>query len=110
LESYFLYLQNRLNRRATVKKTHQLQDEGHENAGHGYHHYNAVKFGKKFGIDEYIKKEIDPMMVSMKNKWFNISSFAYPYGEKSAELDSALAPKFKVIRGRDFEKKIHQKK
>jgi peptidoglycan-N-acetylglucosamine deacetylase len=86
-----------------IKKLHQLQNEGHEIAGHGYHHYNAVKFVQSNGIDEYIKQEINPMMVSMKRLKFNITSFAYPYGERSPVLDSALSPKFKVIRGRDFE-------
>ena len=86
-----------------IKKLLELQKEGHEIAGHGYHHYNAVKFVAKNGIDEYIKQEINPMLVSMKEKGFNVSSFAYPYGERSDELDQALSPIFKVIRGRDFE-------
>ena len=86
-----------------LKKLHQLQNEGHEIAGHGYHHYNAVKFVKKNGIDEYIKQEIDPMIASMKRLKFNVTSFAYPYGERSSELDSVLSHKFKMIRGRDFE-------
>lgn len=85
-----------------IEKLLELQKEGHEIAGHGYHHYNAVKFVAQNGIDQYIKQEIDPMMVSMKQKGFNVSSFAYPYGERSDQLDKALSPKFKVIRGRDF--------
>ena len=85
-----------------IEKLLELQKEGHEIAGHGYHHYNAVKFVAQNGIDRYIKQEIDPMMVSMKQKGFNVSSFAYHYGERSDQLDKALSPKFKVIRGRDF--------
>ena len=86
-----------------LQKLQQLQSEGHEIAGHGYHHYNAVKFVQKNGIDEYIKQEIDPMIASMKRLKFNVTSFAYPYGERSSELDSVLSRKFKMIRGRDFE-------
>ena len=86
-----------------LQKLQQLQREGHEIAGHGYHHYNAVKFVQKNGIDEYIKQEIDPMIASMKRLKFNVTSFAYPYGERSSELDSVLSRKFKMIRGRDFE-------
>ena len=85
-----------------IKKLLKLQNEGHEIAGHGYHHYNAVKFVNKYGIDEYIKQEINPMIISMKKKGFNISSFAYPFGERSDQLDQALFGKFKVIRGRAF--------
>jgi peptidoglycan/xylan/chitin deacetylase (PgdA/CDA1 family) len=64
-----------------LEKLHQLQNEGHEIAGHGYHHYNALKFVNKYGINQYMKQEIDPMLVSMKQKGFKVSSFAYPYGE-----------------------------
>lgn len=86
-----------------LQKLRKLQNEGHEIAGHGYHHYHAVKFVQKNGIDAYLKQEIDPMITSMKRLKFNVTSFAYPYGERSSVLDSALSHKFKMIRGRDFE-------
>ncbi|MEO8254881.1 MAG: polysaccharide deacetylase family protein, partial [Flavobacterium sp.] len=85
-----------------LKKLHQLQDGGNEIAGHGYHHYNAVKFVQSNGIQEYVKQEIDPMMISMKRNGFKVTSFAYPYGERSSELDTIMASKFKFIRGRAF--------
>lgn len=85
-----------------IKKLLELQKEGHEIAGHGYHHYNAVKFVKQNGIDAYLKQEINPMIASMKKRHFNVTSFAYPYGERSDELDKALSNKFKIIRGRAF--------
>ncbi len=85
-----------------ITKLLELQKEGHEIAGHGYHHYNAVKFVNQYGMDQYLKQEINPMIARMKAKGFRVSSFAYPYGERSAALDSALSSKFEVIRGRDF--------
>lgn len=92
-----------------IQKLHQLQAKGHEIAGHGYHHYNAVKFVKANGIDAYLKQEIDPMMASMKQLKFNVTSFAYPYGERSDELDNALTKRFKMVRGRDFEDILPEK-
>lgn len=85
-----------------LKKLHQLQKEGHEIAGHGYHHYNAVKFVEDNSIPQYLKQEIDPMVASMKKLSFNVTSFAYPYGERSDELDKAVAPGFNIVRGRAF--------
>ena len=85
-----------------LKKLHLLNKEGHEIAGHGYHHYNAVKFVAKNGIEEYVKQEIDPMIASMKQKGFHVTSFAYPYGERSDELDKTLDSQFSIIRGRAF--------
>jgi len=85
-----------------LSKLLQMQKNGHEIAGHGYHHFNAVKYVAANGIDNYIKAEIDPMLASMKRLSLNVTSFAYPYGERSKELDEALAPKFNIIRGRAF--------
>ncbi|PAM94691.1 polysaccharide deacetylase [Flavobacterium sp. IR1] len=85
-----------------LKKLHEMEQYGHEIAGHGYHHYNAVKFVEQNGIDQYLEQEIDPMIVSLKKKNFKTTSFAYPYGERSDELDKALSSKFKIIRGRAF--------
>lgn len=92
-----------------IKTLLRMQKEGHEIAGHGYHHYNAVKFVKQYGIDAYMKQEIDPMIVSMKKKSFKVTSFAYPYGERSEELDKALSAKFKIIRGRAFGGEVPEK-
>ncbi len=85
-----------------IKKLHELQKGGQEIAGHGYHHYNAVKYVVANGINEYVKQEIDPMTASMKRLSFNVTSFAYPYGERSDALDETLSSKYKVIRGRAF--------
>lgn len=92
-----------------IKTLLKMQKEGHEIAGHGYHHYNAVKFVKRYGIDAYMQQEINPMIVSMKKKSFKVTSFAYPYGERSDELDKALSSKFKIIRGRAFGGEIPEK-
>lgn len=92
-----------------IKTLLEMQKYGHEIAGHGYHHYNAVKFSQQFGVKEYMKQEIDPMIISMKKKGFNVTSFAYPYGERSDSLDQALSPLFKIIRGRAFGGEIPEK-
>jgi peptidoglycan/xylan/chitin deacetylase (PgdA/CDA1 family) len=86
-----------------------LQKEGHEIAGHGYHHYNALKFVQKYGIEHYADQEINPMMDSMKKLSFNVTSFAYPYGERSDALDKILSSKFKIIRGRAFGGQVPEK-
>ncbi len=85
-----------------LKDLHKLENEGHEIAGHGLHHYNAVKFLEKYGIKSYLEQEIDPMLDLMKKDSFKITSFAYPDGERTTKLDSALLDRFKIIRGRAF--------
>jgi peptidoglycan/xylan/chitin deacetylase (PgdA/CDA1 family) len=92
-----------------IKKLLQMQKEGHEIAGHGYHHYNAFTFVNQYGIDAYMKQEIAPMIASMEKKGFKVTSFAYPYGMRTQALDQALSSKFKVIRGRAFGGEIPEK-
>lgn len=92
-----------------IKKLLELQKEGHEIAGHGLHHYNAVKFLAKYGIDEYIRQEINPMLDLMKKDSLNVTSFVYPDGERSAKLDTALLKKFQIVRGRAFGGEIPSK-
>ena len=85
-----------------IKKLLELQKEGHEIAGHGIHHYHAEKFVKKYGIDDYFKQEINPMLSLMHFYGFKVSSFVYPYGGRNPKLDAALLNKFKIVRGRAF--------
>lgn len=92
-----------------IAKLQKLQSKGHEIAGHGLHHYNAVKFIEKFGIKEYVKQEIEPMLVLMKSYKLHVSSFAYPEGKRSQALDNALFNNFKIIRGRSFGREIPSK-
>jgi len=89
-------------RHSEIKKLLELQKEGHEIAGHGLHHYHAEKFVKKYGIDDYFKQEINPMLNLMRFYGFNVTSFVYPYGGRNAALDAALLNKFKIVRGRAF--------
>jgi peptidoglycan/xylan/chitin deacetylase (PgdA/CDA1 family) len=85
-----------------IKKLQELQKEGHEIAGHGLQHYNAATFLKDHTINDYLHEEISPMIDLMNFYGFNITSFAYPYGARTKQLDTVLLKKFKIIRGRAF--------
>ncbi|MBF2708017.1 polysaccharide deacetylase family protein [Flavobacterium soyangense] len=85
-----------------IKKLLEFQKEGHEIAGHGLHHYHAEKFVKKYGIKDYFKQEINPMLRLMSFYGLKITSFVYPYGGRNPKLDAALLNVFKIIRGRAF--------
>jgi peptidoglycan/xylan/chitin deacetylase (PgdA/CDA1 family) len=85
-----------------IKKLQELQREGHEIAGHGLHHYNAATFLKNHSINDYLHEEINPMINLMNFYGFKTTSFAYPYGARTKQLDTVLLKKFKIIRGRAF--------
>lgn len=85
-----------------IKELKQLQKEGHEIAGHGFHHFDAPKFIAKNGSDAYIKQEINPMLALMHFYNFKVTSFAYPFGFRNANIDKALLKKFKIIRATTY--------
>lgn len=85
-----------------IKELIQLQKEGHEIAGHGFHHFNAPKFVVKNGVNAYINQEINPMLTLMHFYNFKVTSFAYPFGFRNANIDKALLKKFKIIRGTTY--------
>lgn len=97
-------------RHSQIKKLLELQKEGHEIAGHGLHHYHAEKFVSKYGIKEYFKQEINPMLSLMHFYGLKVSSFVYPFGGRNTKLDAPLLNKFKILRGRAFceEKPVNQ--
>lgn len=84
-------------------KLHYLQDRGHDIAGHGYNHLNALKYSKEFGLEKYINDDILPLKAAMAKDGFNIHSFAYPDGARDAELDNELLKHFDIIRGTTYE-------
>ncbi|PKB17670.1 polysaccharide deacetylase family protein [Flavobacterium sp. 5] len=85
-----------------INKLQELQKEGHEIAGHGYHHFKAPEYVAANGIDKYINEEINPMLDLMKFYSLKVSSFAYPYGFRNPEIDSVLLKKFKIVRGTTY--------
>lgn len=85
-----------------INKLLELQNEGHEIAGHSLNHYNAVNFLSNHTIDEYLNQEINPMLDLMHFYGLKVTSFVYPYGGRNTKLDAALLNKFQIVRGRAF--------
>lgn len=81
-----------------------LQNNGHEIASHGTHHYNSLSYLSDNSMEEYIKNEILPSLNEMKIDGLNITSFVYPGGVRSVELDLALFDYFSVLRGTTYNK------
>lgn len=85
-----------------IKELLELQNEGHEIAGHSFNHFDAPKFVAKNGINAYFSQEINPMLALMHFYSFKVTSFAYPFGFRNPALDVALFKKFKIIRGTTY--------
>lgn len=83
----------------------ELQSKGHEIAHHGYKHFNALEYLTTHTMEEYIQNEITPSLDLMQSDGLNITSFVYPGGVRSVELDIALFDYFTILRGTTYGKK-----
>lgn len=84
------------------QKLRHLKAAGHDIAGHGFNHLNAIKYAAEFGLDKYINDEILPLKAAMAKDGFDIRSFAYPDGAHSVALDKELLKYFDIIRGTTY--------
>lgn len=85
-----------------IRELNYLQHNGNEIAAHGLNHVHTTQFIKDFGENEFISKEINPMLTMMKNKGMNISDFSYPYGNRDERADQLLLNYFKTLRGTTY--------
>jgi peptidoglycan/xylan/chitin deacetylase (PgdA/CDA1 family) len=86
------------------QELHQLHNNGHEIGGHGLHHLNALQYVGTYGLESYMNTEIMPMLQLMNQDGYTISSFAYPYGARSKQLDNELSNHFGILRSTTYDR------
>lgn len=76
----------------------EMQSAGHRIGYHGTHHLNAADFVELHGIQDYVRVEILPDLVHMRDDKFIIEHFAYPFGSFTRETDVVLSQYFNTLR------------
>ena len=76
-----------------------LESRGHEIAGHGLNHENAIEYVKAHGLDSYLKNEVDSLTTLMNKKFNTVKSFAFPNGSTNEEINTAMFSRFNILRG-----------
>ncbi len=79
-----------------------LKSNGHEIAGHGMDHLNAVEYVSSYGLSEYISHEIEPMIDIMDNEDLHPKSFAYPYGTFNESINKEMLKYFNTLRSTTY--------
>jgi len=79
-----------------------LQADGHDIEAHSVNHVRAPDYVENYGMDAYLRTELDPSIEIMRNDGFEIQAFAYPFGARTSELDRAIGKRVSVIRSVSF--------
>jgi hypothetical protein len=81
---------------------HILQAAGNDIQFHSTNHQHASQVAASLGVNGYIAQDILPGLAAMRQAGFSPTAFAYPYGERTTELDTGLLTQFRLLRGSHF--------
>jgi len=65
-------------------------------------HLDAPDYVDQYGLDAYLRDELDPSIEVLRDEGFEVDAFAYPFGARTSELDDAIAKRVPVIRSVAF--------
>jgi len=73
-----------------------LASDGHDIEAHGLNHMDASTYAD--GGEAYYEREVAPEIAKLEAAGFPISTFAYPFGARSASADTAILRSVPIIR------------
>jgi peptidoglycan/xylan/chitin deacetylase (PgdA/CDA1 family) len=79
-----------------------LADSGHDIESHTVNHVRGPDYVENYGVDAYLRNEIDPSIELMRSEGYAIQAFAYPFGARTSELDHEIGKRVSVIRSVAF--------
>jgi hypothetical protein len=79
-----------------------LAGDGHAVEAHGLRHRNAPEYVEENGLGAYMDEEARPSIDLLRDDGFDPVAFAYPFGARTGELDSALLDEVELLRSVTF--------
>jgi len=77
----------------------QLAADGHDIEAHSAEHMRAADYVEERGLDSYVQDEADPSITRLIADGYTISTYAYPFGSRTDEIDNAMFKRVKQLRG-----------
>lgn len=81
---------------------HTLADDGHDIAAHSANHLRAPTYVEQHGIAGYLADEALPSISALEAEGYRVTSYAYPFGARTGELDRALLDYVPILRAVEF--------
>ena len=76
----------------------QLSADGHAVEAHTVRHQRAPEYVEQYGLDGWMKDEVQPSIDELRDDGYTIDAFAYPYGSRTDETDRAVLDQVKIVR------------
>jgi peptidoglycan/xylan/chitin deacetylase (PgdA/CDA1 family) len=80
----------------------ELAADGHELQAHTAKHLRAPEYVDDHGLDAYMAEEAQPSIDVLRGDGYDVQAFAYPFGARTDELDTALLGRVPVLRSVAF--------
>ncbi len=88
-----------LERRAAL---HELARLGHAIEAHSVSHQRAPLYVEERGLAAYIEDEVVPSIDRLRDDGFDVTTFAYPFGARTSEIDHAILRHVPLVRSVSF--------
>jgi peptidoglycan/xylan/chitin deacetylase (PgdA/CDA1 family) len=76
----------------------ELAAAGHGVEAHGVDHLDAVAYARDHGAEAYVADQILPSVDVLEQAGYRVTSFAFPFGASSRELEAAALPHLARVR------------
>ena len=95
-----------ISRYAAIPQYHdmvrELANDGHDIAAHSVLHLRAPTYVEEHGLAAYLADEAVPSIEVLRDAGYDVTSFAYPFGARTSELDDALLEHVPILRSVAF--------
>lgn len=81
---------------------HTLKAAGHAIEPHSIQHLRAPLYVEQKGVDAYLRDEALPSIDALEQAGFKTTTYAYPYGSRTSELDEAMLSHVDLVRSVAF--------
>ncbi len=80
----------------------ELAGDGHDIEAHSVLHMRAPTYVEENGLGAYMKDEALPSIDLLRADGYEVTTYAYPFGARTGELDDALLDHVKLVRSVSF--------
>lgn len=87
---------------AQKTELHELAARGHAIEPHSINHLRAPLYVEQKGLTAYLQDEALPSIRMLRDEGFDVTTYAYPYGARTAEIDEALLRYVDLVRSVSF--------